>query len=296
MNRIVIVLVFVLGWLSSYSQELKCTISINSERATTVNKQLIQTLERSLTEFVNNTQWTKRKVLPEEVIECSMFINLSNVVDNTSFKGSIQVQSSRPVYGSSYSSPVFNYNDGAFDFEYTEFQNLFFNPNSSNTNLVAVIAYYVHMILGFDADSFSLNGGTEYYKIAKGIVDLSQQSGYSGWSASDGNQSRFALVNDILMSANVNYSKNLYQYHIQGLDLMYTNTEVAKKNIVNSLKLLEELYQANSGRFLLRVFFDAKSDEIVGILKDGPSINRDEIKTLLNKISPQNTVKWSKLK
>lgn len=296
MNKTVTLLLVILSCIGVKAQELQCTVSINSERATTVNKQLIQTLERSLTEFINNTKWTKKQVTPEEVIECSMFINLSNVVDNRSFKGSIQVQSSRPVYGSGYSSPIFNYNDDSFDFEYIEFQNLFFDPNSSNTNLVAVVAFYVHMILGFDADSFELNGGAEYYKIAKGIVDLSQQNGFTGWSASDGNQSRFALVNDILMSANANYSKNLYQYHIQGLDLMYMNTEVAKKNIVNSLQLLEELYQANSGRFLLRVFFDAKSDEIHKIFKDGPRIELDEVKTLLNKLSPQNTVKWSKLK
>ena len=287
---------FVLGMFQmGFSQELKCTISINSTRAVTANQQILNTLERSLNDFVNKTKWTNNKVLSQEKIECSMFINIADV-QNTSFTASIQVQSSRPIYGSNYQSPVFNFNDEKFSFQYVEFENLFFNPNSTNSNLVAVVAFYVHMILGFDADTYQLEGGTKYYQTAQSITDLSQQSGYSGWSQADGNQTRFTLINDLLKGANRPYRKILYDYHMTGMDFMSSDVASAKGNVVKAISNLDEVYKTNSSFFLIRVFFDAKSDEIQQMLIDGPKIDTNPVKLLLNKMSPINTVKWNKIK
>ncbi len=295
MVRITLILFFVLNTFSGFSQELKCTISINSSRAVTANKQILTTLERSLNDFVNKTKWTNKKVAPHEAIECTMFINLADV-QATRFTGSIQVQSSRPIYDSGYASPLFNFNDEKFNFDYTEFENLAYDPNNTNSNLVAVVAFYVHIILGLDADSFALESGTEYFQIAQNITNFSQQNGFSGWKMDDGNQSRFVLIGDLLKSANKPYRKTLYDYHLQGLDVMSKNTALGKENVIKALLNLEEVYKSNTSVFLLRTFFDAKSDEIQQILTDGPKMDTNPVKQLLNRMSPLNTVKWNKIK
>jgi hypothetical protein len=224
-----------------------------------------------------------------------MYINVSEYADNA-FKASIQVQASRPVYNSNYLSPLFNYNDIDFDFRYIEFENLFFNPNSFDSNLVSVLAFYSYMILGIDADSYSMLGGSNYYDVAENIVVVAQSSGYKGWVQSGGNQNRFFLVNDMITPTFSPMREGFYQYHALGLDKMADDLKAGKESVKASLSTISKVHTVRPNAFLPRVFFDAKSDEIVDLFSGGPTVQTAELVEILNRMSPTNISKWSKIR
>lgn len=288
-----IFLVMIAGSLQA--QELNCSVKINFDRITNTNTQIFKTLERSLTDFVNKTKWTNQTFKENERIECTMFINVSGY-GSDQFAASIQVQSSRPIFNSSYSSPVLNFNDKDFGFRYVEFENLIYNPNSYDSNLISVIAFYSYMIMGMDADTFSPKGGDPYYELAQNVAVLAQQSGQKGWNQADGNQSRYFLISDMKSNTFEPYRTALYEYHSKGMDLMSENPKEAKENIKNSVKTLTEIYNIRPNALLTRVFFDAKSDELVSVFTGGPSITIADLVENLNKISPLNSSKWSNIR
>lgn len=292
MRKIIFLFLLVAGSLQA--QELNCKVSVNYDRITNANTQIFKTLERSLTDFVNKTRWTNQTFKDNEKIECSMLINLSSY-NSDSFTGTIQVQSSRPVFNSSYTSPVFNFNDKDFSFRYLEFETLVFNPNSFDSNLIAVVAFYSYMIMGLDADTFTMKGGDQYYDLAQNVAILAQGSGSKGWNQSDGNLSRYFLINDVKSNTFSPFREALYQYH-SGMDLMADNQKEAKEKVKNSLKTLSQIYDLRPNAFLTRVFFDAKSDEIVSIYSGGPSIGVADLIENLNRISPLNSSKWGNIK
>lgn len=276
------------------AQQLNCSVVINAQKVTNTNQQLIKNLEIALNEFVNKTDWTGQALKPNERIKCSMFITLSSV-NSDQFSGTIQVQSSRLVYNSTYSSPVFNFNDKDFNFRYVEFENLIFNPSVFESNLVSVIAYYSYVILGLNLDTFVPFGGNAHLETAQNILNVAQQGGYKGWSQSDGVQNRFFLTNDLLSPTFAPYRQALAEYH-QGLDLMSTDLKSAKEKIKTAILNLSKLNQTRPNAFLTRVFFDAKADEIASIFSGGPSITIADLVEVLNKISPMNASKWSQIK
>ncbi|MFT5963364.1 MAG: hypothetical protein ACI9L6_000066 [Flavobacterium sp.] len=276
------------------AQQLNCTVTVNSETISNVNQQVFRTLENSLNEFVNKTEWTEKSYKQNEKVDCSMYITiLSNTADQ--FSGTIQVQSSRPIYNSSYSSPVLNYNDKDFSFRYTEFQNLLFNPTAFESNLVSIISFYTYMILGMDDDSFVFESGNQNFEVAQNIANVAQQSGFKGWSQIDGNQNRYFLINDMLSQSFSEIRETSFEYHA-GLDLMSKDLKSAKEKIKSSLLNLSKLQSSKPNAFLTRVFFDAKSDEILSIFSGGPSINIVELVESLNKTSPLNSSKWVLIK
>jgi hypothetical protein len=289
MSRILVYILLccsVLGW----SQELKCNVNVIAELTGNENNVVFKTLEQQLTEFINNTKWTNKNYKSNEQIECSMVITV-NAYDNDNFTASIQVQSSRPVYNSTYNTPVYNFNDKDFNFKYLEFQNIVFNPNQYESNLVSVIAFHVYMILGMDADTFALNGGLDYYKQAQIIVNYSQAAG-SGWTLQSGPQSRFALIDALLSPTFEEYRSTMYNYHRNGLDLMAEDPREGKEQIANHLKVLRKMHSRRPNSFLMRVFFDAKADEITDIFASGPSVNIADLSDLLNTIAPMYSTKW----
>ena len=161
------------------------------------NNQIFKTLERQLTEFINNTQWTNKNIKPQERIECSMVITVQEYSSDI-FKATLQVQSSRPVFNSTYTTPVYNFNDRDFTFQYLEFQNLVYNPSQYESNLISVLTFHINMILGLDADTFTPLGGEPYFRQAQTILNYTQQNNYRGWKAEDGQQSRFVLIDNML--------------------------------------------------------------------------------------------------
>ena len=293
MRNLVVVFFFLIG-ITVNSQQLNCTITVNSQQITNVNQQIFKTLQSSLTDFVNKTDWTGQVMKQNEKINCSIYITLTSG-STDQFSGTVQVQSSRPIFNSSYSSPVFNFNDKDFNFRYVEFENLIYNPNAFDSNLVAVIAYYCYVVLGLDADSFVENSGTPFLDAAQNIASMAQQSGYKGWSQSEGNQNRYFLISDLLSPTFKEIRSASYQYH-SALDGMTADLKVAKEKVKSAVIGLKNVHSVRPNAFLTRVFFDAKSDEIVSIFSGGPSISITYLVDNLNRVSPMNSSKWSTIK
>jgi hypothetical protein len=294
MPRIISLLaLFIFGF--AQAQELNCTVTVNADQVGGTNQQVFKTLQKSLADYINKTDWTGQGYKTNERINCSMFINVSSYAGN-SFTATIQVQASRPVYNSTYSSSFFNYNDKEFNFDYTEFQNLTFNPTVFDSNLISVVSYYCFMIIGMDADTFAPEGGTAYLETAQEIVSVAQTGGYKGWSGSDGSANRFFLVNDMLAETYKPFREAMYMYHFQGLDNMSRDLKTAKENIRNAVIKLSEVHNVRPNSFMSRVFFDAKADEIVSIFSGGPKIPITELVDNLNRVSPLNAAKWTTIK
>ena len=294
MRNFFIVLIFSFG-IIGFSQELNCNVVVNAQQTGNENFPIFKTLEKQLKEFVNNTKWTNKTFTSQERIDCSMIVNIVGY-NSESFQASLQVQSSRPVFGSSFTTPIYNFNDKDFNFRYLEYQNLIFNPVQYDSNLVSVLAFHVYMILGLDAESFAENSGDTYFKQAQTIVDYSQQDNYQGWKLADGLQSRFALIDNMLSPTFKEYKEVMYSYHRKGLDVMSGNAKEGKEQIAASLKQFQAMNSRRPNSFLLRTFFDAKADEIEQIFSDGPNVNIASVKEILQKVAPMHSSKWQNIK
>jgi hypothetical protein len=290
-----IVFLFLVMVVFAQAQQLNCTVQINTDKVANTNAQLFTNMKTSITDFVNKTDWTGEVLKQHEKINCSMVIIINSFNENN-FSASIQVQSTRPIYNSTYDSPVFNYNDTDFGFRFTEFELLVFNPATFDSNLVSVLSYYSYMILAFDGDTFALKGGTKNFELAQQILTTAQQGGYKGWSQADGNQNRFFLINDIMSGTFDAFRDAQYAYHRAALDRMTDDAKIAKENVLGAIDILATLYQIRPNAFLTRVFFDAKADEIVAILSGGPNVTLSGVIDNLNRISPLNSSKWATIK
>ncbi|KJD35586.1 hypothetical protein PW52_07450 [Tamlana sedimentorum] len=294
MRNLLILFAFLLSF-AGFSQELNCKLVVNAQQTGNENFPIFKTLEKQLNEFVNNTKWTNKAFKPQERINCSMVLNISNYSGET-FQGALQVQASRPVYGSSFTTPIYSFNDKDLTFRYLEFQNLNFSNTQFQSNLISIIAYHVYIILALDADTFAENGGSPYYKQAQTIVNFSQQSNFSGWKVEDGLQSRFILIDNILSPTYKEYRNIMYTYHRDGLDVMSENVKEGKEAIATSILKFNAMNSRRPNSFLLRTFFDAKADEIEQIFSNGPSVNIVKLKETLPKIAPLHSSKWQNIK
>lgn len=294
MRRFLLFLSVLISAFQLNAQELDCTITINSDKISGSNKQVFETLENALNEFVSQKRWTNLNYKQQERISCNFTLTILEREGN-SFKGNIQVQSSRPVYGALYLTPVFNFKDSNFSFQYTEYEPLQFNENSFESNLVSIVSFYAYTIIGMDADTFSLNGGTPYYTQAQNIVVQAQQSGYKGWNQNDGTNTRFTLVDNLLSPTYASYRTAMYKYHLNGLDYFSKDKKKAKASIADAISEIKSIFDNRPNAFLLRVFMDSKSDEIVDVFSDGPYFDKSDLKEILLKMSPINTSKWNNM-
>lgn len=294
MRNYLIVLVFIFSIGTVFAQELNCVVTVNSDQVAQTNQQIFKTLERSLNDFVNKTKWTNRVYKDNERVNAQMYITITEYESNR-FKGNIQIQSSRPVFNTSYETPIFNYKDNQFNFEYIEFQPLVFNENVFESNLVSVIAYYVYVILGLDADTFSLEGGSESFRKAQNIVTQAQSSNSLGWSQSS-DRSRFELVDNLMSNTYREYRVAMYNYHRKGIDILADNNSTGKQVIAGTLNLFETMIKRRPNAFLVSTFFDAKSDEIRNIFSDGPKVDVIKLKETLNQIAPLYSNTWNEIK
>ncbi|MDX1774794.1 uncharacterized protein DUF4835 [Oceanihabitans sediminis] len=289
--RNILLVLFMCFSIAGYSQELNCNVVVNAQLTGNENLQVFKTLEKQLNEFINQTEWSGRKFSQQELIDCSMVINVTGQSSDT-FSASIQVQSARPVYGSTYATPIYNVNDKNFSFKYLEFENLVYNPNQFESNLVSVLAFHVYMILGLDADSFELNGGDDFFKQAQNIVSYSQQENFKGWKLEDGLQSRYVLIDNVLSQTYKDFRSVMYNYHRKGLDLMSSNDKEAKGQIAEAIMQMDKLHRQRPNSYLSRVFFDAKADEIEQIFTGGPRVDISKLIEVLNKVAPMHSSKW----
>lgn len=285
----------------AYSQEILANVQVNYSQLGGSNTQVYKTLEKNLKDFINNTSWTGKKLQNFEKIKCNFAIVINSKEGNSRYKSSIVVQASRPVYQTSYETPILNINDTDFSFDYTENENLTFNERQfSGKNLIDVISFYVYTILGYDGDSFKANGGQEWFEKAQKISQNSQNQRFSGWSVVEGPRTRANLIDNILKPENSTLRNVYYTYHRTGMDNLAQQDQLpAKRNIYESvmkLKFYENNFQMN---YPFNVFLDTKKNEIFEIFNNGNNagINVNDLKTLMNTISPKDSdSKWNKWK
>ena len=295
MRNLFLFLICISSSLLVTAQELNATVSVVANLTGNNNNVVFKTLERQLTEFINNTQWTDKAFKLQERINCSFVINVQNY-ENDNFAAALQVQSSRPVYASTFSTPVYTFNDTNFQFKYIEFQNMVYNENQFESNLISVIAFHIYMILGMDADSFEKNGGDLYYRQAQTIANYSQRGNALGWRLEDGLQTRFAIIDNILSPTYKEFRTALYGYHRQGLDRMHNNVQESKKQISTVIKGFLPMHSRRPNSFLMRVFFDSKANEISELFSGGPKINITNTVDILNRIATLHSQKWNNIK
>ncbi|MEK9787774.1 MAG: DUF4835 family protein [Flavobacteriaceae bacterium] len=285
-------------FFSTYSlaaQELEAQVIVNSDLVNQTNQQIFKTLERSLNEFLNTQVWTNQEFLSQEKITCSFVFNLSNY-NNDQFEATLQVQSQRPVFDTNYDTPILNFLDRDIVFSYQEFQPLFFNQSSFESNLVSLLSFYAYLIIGLDADTFQENGGSEFYERALEVVNLAQVTSRKGWKASDGTKNRFWLIDNLRSNTFKEYRQALYNYHRGGLDQLTAYPIEAKHAVMEAIKALEPLFLRRPNAFLLQLFFDAKVEEIVNIFKEGPKVDFKETEAVLKKIAPFFGSRWKQIK
>ena len=294
--RIKFLILFLLSTFCAFSQELKATVSINSAQVTNVNPQIFKNLEKQIFDFLNNTKFSNKEfVKPIEKVNCSFFF-IVNKFETNNFEVTLQVNSTRPVYNSTFTTPILNINDKDVGFKYIEFENLVYDQNSFTSNLVSVLSFYANIILASDADTFSDKGGTEFLETALNISNVAQSSGFSGWIQTGKKTTRYNLISDLMSNTFDAYRETLYQYHINGLDRMADDLSKGKMEIINAIETLLKLHKVRPNSLLARTFFDAKTDEIVSVFTGGPVVDVSKVKDNLATISPLNSSKWNKIR
>jgi len=262
---------------TAYSQELRAVVKVLSPEVQATNKDIFQALESSIDNFLNGTTWTDYKYSDEERIECSYIITVKSLNGNK-FDANLQVQYSRPIYGSKYNSPVLNILDKDVVFSYQENEPIDFQQNTYTTNLSSILAFYAYTIIGTDRTTFKANGGDNEFAIAQSIVTTAQSGGgASGWKSFDGTKNRFWIADQLNSPVFEPVKECWYLYHRQGLDLMYKleNHEQALNTVSSALQKLSDPNQKRPNSFLLNIFFDAKHTEIVNVFSQASSLGID---------------------
>lgn len=304
LKKILIILVCILPVASLPAQEIQARLTINSDQISSqVNKSIFKTLQTGLTNFLNNRKWTNDAFQPNEKIQCNFLLTINEALANNEYKGKLTVQAARPIYNSTYDSPIINFMDDDITFRYEEFQNIGFNENRIQgtdplvANLPAILAYYVDIILGFDYDSFSMRGGDLYFQKAWNIVNNAPESGdIKGWKSFESlrnrywlaenlNNNRFALMHDVL-----------YSYYRSGLDKFYDNEEDARKGVMNSLNNLNTINTDNPNSMILQFFFQGKSNEMVKVFTHATADQKARARDILGRLDITNSAAYKELK
>ena len=276
----------------SSAQELNCTVSVISPSIQNTEKRIFETLQKDIREFMNSTRWTNDVFALEERIECSILITVGERISNDRFKATMQVQSSRPAYMTSYNTVMLNVNDQDFTFQYVENQPLQFQENQTVSNLTSVLAFYAYMIVGADYDSFSLKGGEPYYQKALQIVNNSQNATERGWKAFEGSKNRYWLIENMLNARYEEFRGVMYKYHREGLDVMQSDINTGRQAITECLKPLKTIRMDQPNSYLMTVFFTAKVDEMINIFKEAfPDVKTKAANDLMQ-MDPANANKY----
>jgi hypothetical protein len=295
MHKISFTFIFLFVSLFSFAQELNCQVSVLTPQIQSSDKRIYSTLQTSIFDFMNNTKWTEDKFLNQERIDCSMQITINERVSNDEFKGTIQVQANRPIFKTSYNSPVFNFKDDDFQFRYLEYQTIEFNNAGNNPNLTSVLAYYAYIILGIDYDTFSPMGGGIYFQKAQNLVSNSQSLPERGWKAFEGTRNRYWLAENFNNPLFKPIRQLFYDYHRKGLDIMTEKKDDAINNIAESIKGLEAVFRDKPGSFLMQSLFVAKADEVVNIFSQAYPDVKTRVVNTLNQIDPANGSKYQQI-
>ncbi len=284
---------------TSAAQELRCNIQLVTQQIQGSNKQIFRTMQTAIYEFMNNRNWTPHIYNANERIECNILINLTKQIGADQFRGTIQVQSSRPVYNSNYNTTVLNFLDNQFDIRYVEFQRMEFDETQHLSNLTSILAYYAYIIIGLDYDTFSPYGGREYLQKAEAIVMNAQNTPEGGWKPFDasGNRNRYWLTQNLLDDDYKPVRQFLYEYHRMGMDRLENNVNTGRDAIEESLKLLQTVFRKKPDPyvFLLQVIYDAKTDEFIDIFKEAFPDQKTRAFVILKEINPSTLKKYEEI-
>jgi hypothetical protein len=300
MYKLLSFIFFILFFQYCTAQELRARVNVISNRVgTNVDKKTFQTLQTALNNFINNRKWTSDNFGPAEKIDCSFLLNLEQGQDANVYKASLTIQSARPVFNSSYASPIINFQDDDITFKYVEFQQLEFNDNRVSgsdplvSNLTAVVAYYINLILGLDYDSFSKRGGDPYFQRAQNIVNNAPEGrDISGWKSFDGTRNRYWLMENLLNSRYTLMHDAYYNYYRLGLDNMYENEVKGRAEILSVLNLLNTFNSDNPNTMILQFFFQGKSDELLKLFAKAPPPDKSRAAEFLQKLDISNASKY----
>ncbi|WP_423148449.1 DUF4835 family protein [Rubrolithibacter danxiaensis] len=287
---------FIFLSLSSRAQDLNARVQILSPQIQNTNKRVLDVLENSIRDYLNNRKWSTDNFQPQERIDCNFIINITEWDGSSNFKAEAQIQSSRPVFNTTYNTTILNLSDNNFNFNYAEGQPLDFSDQNFISNLSSLLAYYAYVIVGLDYDTFSKYGGTFYYGKAQAIVNNAQNSGFSGWKAFEGLKNRYWLTENLTNKTYIPIREVLYEYHRNGLDLMAENIDKSRKQIFDALPKLQKVDKQKQGSMFSQLFFTAKAEELVNILEQTESSERAKTLSLLSSLDPANISKYEALK
>ncbi len=278
-----------------FGQELKCEVEVNSKQVEGTNKSVFDALKESISTYMNETKFSNAQFSPNEKIECRIFLTVAEQNDDR-IKGELQLQLSRPVYNSTYTTTLFNFRDTKVEFDYREGDPLVYNENSVDSNLTAILDFYAYLFLALDFDSFSPHGGQSFYDKAASVVQMAQSIGEVGWRTFEDTKNRSAVLNSYTDSNTSGIRNLLYDYHRKGLDEMVTSPDKGRAVITESLKELQKVASSAPMSVGLSLFRDSKLDELVNIYSKAPSTERETAYDILQPIYPTESVRLDKIK
>lgn len=295
-----IFLALFLATITSVSaQELNCQVSIITDarlEVTSVEKEIFDQLKQTIYDLMNNTKWTKDKFKVEERINCQLQLQINSIPTSGTYEGSLQIQSSRPVFNGSYNTTLFNFQDDDISFTYSRNSILIYAPNQFRDNLTSVLAFYAYFIIGMDYDSFSLKGGTPYFTEAQQIVSNAQAGGGKGWKSNEaGKRNRYWLVDNILQQLFEPMRECIYEYHRKGMDMLYENKETGRKSITAALNKLSKVSATRPNSINVLNFAQSKRNELKNLYQDAPATEKTEVVTILKRIDPANSSKYEEI-
>ena len=290
-HLLLIISVFYFG-INSFAQELNCQVTVLSSQVSGTDKRVFDVLRTAIFEFMNTKKWTNDVFKNEERIDCSILINITSRPSTDDFVGTLQVQARRPVFKSSYNSTLLNFVDDDFQIKYLENQPLDFAENSHLSNLTSILAFYANVIIGMDYDTFSTKGGTPYLQKAFAIVNNAQGASEKGWKAFESDKNRYWLINNMMDAPFIGIREAMYSYHLKGLDEMVANKDVGRAAILETLESLKKVHLVRPLSFSMRIFFNAKSDEIINIFKAAFPDEKAKVMQILELVDPTNSNKY----
>lgn len=290
-----VVILAVSGLQRLDAQELNCTVEFNTDQINGSNKSVFETLREAVTEYMNTTRFSNAQISANERIECRMFFTIKEYNDNI-MSGDLQVQLTRPVYNSTYTTTLFNFKDTKIDFSYQEGEPLVFSENSMESQITAILNFYAYLFLAIDFDSFSRRGGQPFYDRLAMIVQMAQSSGEAGWKAFEDNKNRSAILSAFTDQSTQCIRDLLYEYHRTGLDEMSVSPDKGRANITSTLENIAAVYKVNPMSVALSLFKDSKLDELVNICSKAPQAEREKVFDMLSPIYPTETKQLNEIK
>lgn len=295
LKRILNIILLTLILVPVTAQELNCTVTINTQKIEVTTPEIFETLKQSMTEYMNDQKWTSAQVLANERIDCVLYLTVNSYQDDR-LSCDLQIQVSRPVYNSTYTTTTLNFKDSNVEFNYQEYDQLIFNENTYESNLTCILNFYAYLILGLDFDTFSYKGGTSLFEQAEKYALMGQSAQETGWNSFESKRNRGSVIKDILAENQSAYRDILYTYHRDGLDQMALSMEKGRKAITDCINKIPTIYETNSMSVLLSLFSDAKLNELVDIYSEAPTSERDEVYAILLKIYPTSRKTLKELK